>query len=151
VIGTGSYPEPGTSLEHLLYQVGVTVRKFTLRPAITAQLWHTKPTYAVPEGVIDHDQQGEQDVAKTLRLLPKIPFMQLPLQLPTRLKQLIPYHIAYELRCAPVGRDHHCLTVAMADPRDITAIGSLREVTGLTIFPVSCDISALNALLANKW
>jgi hypothetical protein len=80
-----------------------------------------------------------------------IPFMQLPNQLSSRLKQLIPYHIAQELRCIPVGRDHQYLTVAMADPSNNNAVHALKEITGLTIFPVSCDILALNALLAGKW
>jgi hypothetical protein len=77
--------------------------------------------------------------------------MQLPVKLPPRLKQLIPYQVALELSCVPVGRDHHCLTVAMADPTNSKALCSLRVVTGLTIFPVSCDVAALNAQLSNKW
>jgi hypothetical protein len=39
----------------------------------------------------------------------------------------------------------------MAEPSNSVAIGYLEEMTGLTIFPVSCDVSALNALLAYKW
>lgn len=150
VMGIGSYPEPGSSQEHLFHQVGMTVRRLTLRPAITTQLWNTKSTLTVPEEMLDRRLQDD-DHAKHIQVSPHIPFMQLPVQLPTRLKHLIPYRIASEIRCAPVGRDHHCLTVAMADPTNEAAIGSLREVTGLTIFPVSCEVSELNALLANKW
>ncbi|HJT56759.1 MAG TPA: hypothetical protein VJ761_09705, partial [Ktedonobacteraceae bacterium] len=79
------------------------------------------------------------------------PFMQLPSRLPQRLKQLIPYELALEIRCAPVGRDHNRLTVAMAHPSNIHAIQRLREVTGMTIFPVSCEAGALETLLTNGW
>src|SRR5947209_14375044 len=95
--------------------------------------------------------QNNQGTTTPGKALTSVPFMNLPAQLPRRLKQLIPYPTAFELRCAPVGRDHHCLTVAMADPINNAAIDRLREMTGLTIFPVSCDVSALNALLAHKW
>jgi hypothetical protein len=77
--------------------------------------------------------------------------MQLPAQLPARLKQLIPYSLALEIRCAPVGRDHNRLTVAMADPTNTESIRQLCEATGLSIFPVSCDVPALDTLLANGW
>ena len=151
VMGISSYPDPADSLERLLGQVGVTVRKFTLRPAITTQLWGTQSTHLHTVETMDHLLQDNQDPAKHNQLLTTVPFMNLPAQLPRRLKQLIPYPTAFELRCAPVGRDHHCLTVAMADPINNAAIDRLREMTGLTIFPVSCDVSALNALLAHKW
>ena len=151
VMGIASYPEADASLERLLYQVGVTARKFTLRPAIKTQLWGTQSTYLHTVEMADFQLQGNQDTARHGEVLTTVPFMNLPAQLPRRLKQLIPYPTAFELRCAPVGRDHHCLTVAMADPINNAAIDRLREMTGLTIFPVSCDVSALNALLAHKW
>jgi len=80
-----------------------------------------------------------------------IPFLHLPTKLSPRLKHLIPYSVAKQLQCAPVGRDHHTLTVAMADPADNQAIQRLKEVTGMTIFPVSCENEALLALLREKW
>src|SRR5258707_1340275 len=80
-----------------------------------------------------------------------VPFMQIPSRLPTRLKQLVPHALALELRCVPVGRDHNRLTVAMADPEDAWAISHLREATGMIIFPVCCEPSALETLLASKW
>ncbi len=78
-------------------------------------------------------------------------FLQLPTHLPKRLKQLIPYQLALEIRCAPVGRDHDRLTMAMADPTDTNALRQLEEATGLSIFAVSCDLEVLDALLARKW
>lgn len=152
VLGIGSYPESGPSLEQLLYHVGVTAFRFTLRPAITAQLLGIMPAMTEigepASAEPDHDQQKAPGSSRSAS---NVPFMQLPAQLPSRLRQLIPYHIALELRCAPVGRDHQYLTVAMADPNNSNAVHALRELTGLTIFPVACDISALNALLGTKW
>lgn len=165
VMGVGSYPEDGSSLEHLLYRVSITARRFTLRPAITAQLWNVTPHEQgetqspfhphLRQSV--HSSQSGQALSDTqtqlhsIKVHITIPYMQLPAQLPTRLKQLIPYSVACELRCAPVGRDHHCLTVAMIDPTDSSSIHTLSELTGLTIYPVSCDGDALDALLMNKW
>lgn len=153
VMGIASYTEAGASLEPLLFQVGVTARKFMLRPAITTQLWSTQSAYLHTVEKADLHLNDDLVTSRRAEVLATVlsPYMKLPAQLPRRLKQLIPYSIAVELRCAPVGRDHHCLTVAMADPTNSVAIGHLREVTGLTIFPVSCDVPALNALLAHKW
>jgi hypothetical protein len=152
MMGVSSYPESGPSIEHLLYHASITARRFTLRPAITTHLFgreriETRPT-SFAEGPYG---MALQTTELTGRASNSIPFMQLPAQLPTRLKHLLPYHVALELRCAPVGRDHHCLTVALADPTNSNVIRFLGELTGLTIFPVSCEITALNALLANKW
>jgi Type II secretion system (T2SS), protein E, N-terminal domain len=152
VLGIGSYPECGPSVEHLFYHVSVTAHRFTLRPAISAQLLGILSTTREGVGAPFADNQEDQPhLLKLMQAQGTIPFMQLPVQLPTRLKQLIPYHAARELRCVPVGRDHHCLTVAMADSTDSKALHALRKITGLTIFPVSCDVAALNALLADKW
>ncbi len=152
-LGVGSYPESGPSLEHLLYHVSIMAHRFSLRPAISEQLWGvmstTREEVETPFGSAQHDDQHQ--ALKVLQGQGNIPFMQLPEQLPSRLKQLIPYQVALELSCVPVGRDHHCLTVAMADPSNSSALRSLRVVTGLAIFPVSCDVAALNALLYNKW
>jgi Type II secretion system (T2SS), protein E, N-terminal domain len=149
VIGIGSYPEAGGSLEHLLHHVSVTTRRFTLPPAITTQTWDIATMQPDTEELIIVRAPDSHGNASSIS--PGVPFMQLPSQLPARLKHLIPYDIALQLRCAPVGRDHHCLTVAMAEPSNSASIQYLAEITGLTIFPVSCDISMLNTLLANQW
>ena len=160
VMGVGSYPEDGPSLEHLLHHVSITARRFTLRPAITTQLWSvTIHEQEEAQASITTRQQmsSSQSPADTQTQLHaikthiNIPHMQLPAQLPARLKQLIPYSVACKLRCAPVGRNHHCLTVAMLNPTDKSSIQTLRELTGLTIYPVSCNVDALDALLMNKW
>ncbi len=144
LLGIGSYPAQGTSVEHLLYHAGLATHTLTLRPALTSQMWH-KP----PDSV--GDIAANPVLALSARHKGNIPFMELPTGLPRRLKQLIPHYLALELGCAPVGRNHHYLTVAMADPANTHAIDRISETTGLTIFPVSCDAMALSALLASGW
>jgi hypothetical protein len=80
-----------------------------------------------------------------------VPYMELPHVLSKQLTQLIPYQIACELQCAPVGREHQCLTVAMREPSNREAISRLREITGLTIFPVACKEHELDDLLTYSW
>ncbi len=147
LMGIGSYPEPGTSLEHLLYHVSLMARRLTLRPAITTQLWEQKPARSSVETPAERAGSPPTGQARSSG----IPYMQLPPKLPDRLKHLLPYKLALELHCVPVGRDHHCLTVAMADPTNVTAICHLKEMTGMIIFPVSCEVAQLDALLEKKW
>jgi hypothetical protein len=150
VLGIGSYPEPGTSLELLLCHASSTVHRLTLRPAIMAQGWNGKDVTPIASKPLERFvEQAESVSANTAR--GNVPFMQLPTKLPARLKNLIPYALALELRCAPVGRDHHCLTVAVAGPPNRETLQRLREITGMTIFPVTCETAALDALLAEKW
>jgi len=150
VMGIGSYPESATSLELLLCHASSTVHRLTLRPAIMAQVWHGKDAASVASKPLERFvEQAESVSENTAR--GNVPFMQLPVKLPARLKNLIPYALALELRCAPVGRDHHCLTVAVADPTDRETLQRLREITGMTIFLVTCEVAALDALLAEKW
>lgn len=147
--GLGSYPEPATSLEELLYRTDLVQETITFRPAVIPQ----------PENVrvrpVHAEHASKNSRSKEARLHEAhangIPFMQLPSRLPTRLKHLIPHSLALELHCAPVGRDHNRLTVAMANPTDTQAIYHLCETTGMSIFPVSCEITALEILLASGW
>lgn len=160
-IGVASYPEPAKSFEAFLEQAGRAAYRLTLRPAVTAQLRSRQgePAGAANDAGQDASRSGSlrsrhEDVPD--RLPPGvqksgIPFMQLPARLPRRLRHLIPYHLARELRCAPVGRDHNRLTVAMAYPADAAALGLLKEATSMVIYPVACEAQALDALLANEW
>src|SRR5580700_5886769 len=43
-LGVGTYIDGASSLEHLLYQVGITSHRIHLRPVITAHLWDVKST-----------------------------------------------------------------------------------------------------------
>jgi len=150
LIGIGSYPKPGAALEDLLYYTGLLAHRLTLRPAVTTQLRGTGSTN-ISEAILYNRQQDHEDDSLSAARNSGIPFMELPSRLPPRLKQLIPFELALELRCAPVGRDHNRLTVAMAHPTDTQAVNRLRETTSLTIFPVACEIKMLDQLLAHGW
>jgi Type II secretion system (T2SS), protein E, N-terminal domain len=144
LMGMGTYPEPASSLEQLLYVTGLSAHCFTLRSAITTHLWDTASTLVQETGTKDEDAQNTKGQAG-------FPFMKLPPTIPSRLRQLLSYSLATELHCAPVGRNHHCLTVAMADPTNHEHVQRLRDATGLTIFPVTCDLEELDTLLSKKW
>ena len=144
LMGMSSYPEPASSLEQLHYFTGLAARCFTLRPAIITQLWNTSPSPSQETGVKDEHPQHAKGQAG-------FPFMNLPSTIPPRLRLLIPYSLATELCCVPVGRNHHCLTVAMAEPTNHEHVQRLHSATGLTIFPVSCDVEELTTLLTKSW
>jgi hypothetical protein len=150
LLGIGSYPKPGISLEEMLYHTGFIASRIILRPAVTTQL-HGPRSIGLSEGILFNRLRDEEDDSIVAARSNGIPYMQLPKRLSPRLKQLIPYNLALELGCAPVGRDHNRLTVAMAHPTDIQAISHLRETTGMTIFPVACEAKALNELLSHGW
>ena len=144
LMGMSSYPEPASSLEQLLYFTAVAARRFTLRPAIITQLRDTSPSPMQETEVKDeHPQHAKGQTG--------FPFMCLPATIPPRLQQLIPHSLATELCCVPVGRNHHCLTVAMAEPTNHEHVQRLHNATGLTIFPVSCDVEELTTLLTRSW
>ncbi|HTK08528.1 MAG TPA: hypothetical protein VL485_15280 [Ktedonobacteraceae bacterium] len=147
LLGCGSFPSPGSALEQLLLCASQPARRLTLRPALFHQFAHTPEALSV--GMIHASPADEP--AHTSPETVAVPFLDLPRELPPRLKQLLPYMVASELRCAPVGRDHHRLTVAMANPHDMRTVQHLSELTGMTIFPVSCEIEDLEILLAKKW
>jgi GGDEF domain-containing protein len=149
-LGIGTYPKPGASLEELLYQTGFIASRLLLRPAVTTQLHGTRSIGVVEVNLFNRNQDAENDSLVAARTN-GIPFMLLPARMSSRLKHLIPYTLACELRCAPVGRDHNRLTVAMAFPTDTWAIDLLRSTTGMTIFPVSCEAKALDNLLEQSW
>ncbi|HXZ03900.1 MAG TPA: hypothetical protein VEH81_03655 [Ktedonobacteraceae bacterium] len=149
-LGIGSYPKPGASQEELLYHTGFITSRIILRPAVTTQ-FHATGSIGLVEVNLYHRNQNEENDSFVAARNNGIPFMQLPARLPSRLKHLIPYTLACELRCAPVGRDHNRLTVAMAFPTDTQAIDRLRSTTGMTIFPVACEAKMLDGLLEHSW
>jgi hypothetical protein len=164
-LGAATYPHPAATVEQVLHYASVTARRLNLRPVIMTPTWEAQYSSNSSNGSSEHDQAAafspvralEIDteeripVAPPVRPLGRAPYMELPTRVPPRLRQLVPHTLAAELQCAPVGRDHLCLTVAMADPQDARSVRSLESATGLTIFPVSCDIAALQALLDEKW
>ena len=152
LMGTGTYLEPATSLEQLLYYTGLVARNFTLQPVISTQVQNitdTADTGMQRAHITKVEQDSNDDTCWHNNA--QIPFMRLPTELPRRLKQLIPYTVAVQLRCVPVGRNQHCLTVAMANPSRHETLQRLAALTGMTIFPVSCEDDALDLLLDQQW
>jgi hypothetical protein len=149
-LGIGSYPKPGASLEDLLYHTSIMANQIILRPAVITQLHDPRPNDVLELNLYNHNPDDDNDTRVAARNN-GIPFMQLPTQLPARLQQLIPYTLACELHCAPVGRDHNRLTVAMAYPTDLQAIDRLHTATNMVIFPVACVAKALDDLLELSW
>lgn len=149
VLGVATYPEPSCTLEHWLAQAGEVQEKIIFRPVVAtrAERSRTRAIRAAEALRNPHSKEARLQAARANG----IPFMQIPSRLPTRLQQLIPHPLALKLHCAPVGRNHNQLTVAMANPLDDQAIQYLREATGMTIYPVSCEITALETLLSSGW
>jgi hypothetical protein len=98
-------------------------------------------------------QECESNVTPVDRrwAIPSMDLFDLPKVLPLRLTRLLPHDLACELRCVPIGRSSHDLTVAMADPTNNDSVRRLEAVTGMTIFPVSCDEDDLNNFLSANW
>ena len=99
-----------------------------------------------------HHQLG--NAAYQLILRPALyaqPYIALPATLPERLKSLLPCSLARKLRCVPLGREHHSMTVALLDPTNDSIIDQLRQITGCTIYPVLCIEEELNHLLNAGW
>lgn len=161
VMGVGSYPTPAPTLERLLYAAGNTSYRLEFPGAPYANRREAGCDQDENAAFWDEDERETGDhlpaafaikhVYTNLPLSRSAPFMHLPAQIPARLKQLIPYEIARSLQCVPAGRSHHSLTVAMAHPQNTEHIDTLQAVTGLTIFPVSCDLPTLANLLEQPW
>lgn len=148
-LGIGTYPDPASTLDIMYQHVGHMIHSLTLRPVITTQPGGCLP---LPIMALAAEQLNYGNDASRAGMDGMIvPYMQLPHALPEQLTQLIPYQIACELQCAPVGREHQCLTVAMCEPSNNEAIARLQEITGLTIFPVACKENELDNLLICSW
>ena len=148
VLGMGTYPDPASTLDGIYQHATRIAHTLTLRPAITNQLRGYSP---LPVMELTAKQLSWKSSLLTGKKEPIVPSMELPQTLSKRLTRLIPYQVACELRCAPVGREHQCLTVAMCEPSNHEAVARLREITGLVIFPVVCEEEELNALLTRRW
>lgn len=161
VMGVGSYPTPAPTLDRLLYAAGNTSYRLAFPDAPFANRWEAGRDQDEDVAFWDEDERETGDhlpatfaiehVYTHMPLSRSAPFMHLPVQIPVRLKQLLPYEVARSLQCVPAGRSHHSLTVAMAHPQNTEHIDTLQAVTGLTIFPVSCDLTALANLLEQPW
>ncbi|GCF06454.1 hypothetical protein KDI_00180 [Dictyobacter arantiisoli] len=147
VFGYGTYPQPSASLDALYQQIEYCAYTVTFRPALVA---HRRGVRSVPVLVSERQPDHKQPVGNA-SLTGAVPYLELPHVLPKRVKALLPYQIACEFHCAPVGYERQQLTVAMREPTNATMLTRLHEITGLTIFPVACEEQELNALLIHPW
>jgi hypothetical protein len=141
MMGIGSFPDPAATPEQLYQQVSHVLHSLTLRPAITTQLHGVRPDpfYSLRAATLSAHQKEA------------VPFMELPQALPTRVTRWLGVDLARELQCVPVGHEQHVLTVALVDPTNRTTIARLQDYTGMTIFPVACEVEELRALLLQGW
>ncbi len=142
--GMGTATTPETTVEQIIHAASREARTFVLRPVLPHTLLHAYTRQPLPSDL-------ENDNIAAPRPSSRVPFMHLPPKLSARLRHVISYRIAQELRCAPVGRNNHCLTVAMATPDNSSQIHYLASITGMTIFPVSCSEDELDLLLSQEW
>ncbi|MGC8744937.1 MAG: GspE/PulE family protein [Verrucomicrobiia bacterium] len=69
------------------------------------------------------------------------------LNVDNELLKLVPFSIAKRLQVIPISKDEKTLTVAMADPFNVSAIDSLEQITGLKINVVTATVrEILNAI-----
>ncbi len=148
-LGIATYPEPACSIEQLLSLASLVARHLTLRPALQRKRHGKQP--GIDKRDVFESPQHKGMPAQTSVKQQAVPFLALPPELPQRLTHLIPYDLACQLRCAPVGRDQHSLTVAMVEPTNSESVHHLQKITGLFIFTVACDEQALTLLLAKRW
>lgn len=93
-------------------------------------------------------EEGTEEEFSMLARKLGIPYLSLlPRETPKRVQQLVNPRLAQELRCYPLGRERNMLTVAMVNPQDGPALDRLRQETGLSIFPVLTNPSALQTAL----
>lgn len=140
-------PSSVISFKQLYYQLGKACHTLTLRPIISVHTSGGRPAPVVELSPIYTAYVRQEETGKAAG----IPYLELPRAVPERLAQLIPYPVACELQCVPVGREQQQLTVAMREPTDGAAIARLRNLTGYSIFPVACDQQQLNNLLIDGW
>jgi len=148
LFGYASYPQQSTQLDQLLDNASIQARSLVLRPILNIQA----TTNVLAEEPASKKKSVRETVARSRRTVGSgIPFLQLPDAVPAQLQALVPYVLALQWQCVPVGRDHQRLTVALADPLNSSVIEDLAAHTGMTIFPVACSEQDLDALLKKGW
>lgn len=68
-------------------------------------------------------------------------------RVPVRYRQFLPLPVMKRFQCIVVGSAQGTLTVAITDPQNISAIESLRRITGQAIFPVLIDPNRMRLLI----
>ena len=79
----------------------------------------------------------EKDKARCIGKQNNVPFVELARrEMDPGVARLVPHRLAMRLRAVPIERSDMAVSVAMANPLDITAIDELQAHTGLEIDPV---------------
>ncbi len=133
-IGHSAYPDSGQDAQQCLTIAQTARRTLDFRPKKSA------PALSMPAG-------EDSELPQLARQL-GVPYLSLlPRKLPLRVRHLLSPTLAQELHCFPVGRERDVLTVAIADPRDCSALDRLRQETGLHIFPILVPPNELQTAL----
>lgn len=152
LLGIGSKTKTDTSFENLFSNAARVARAFHLRPIIPPPALYERTE--AQDGIVSSPAELSRKtlgVHESKKVLSNIPFMTLPTEISARLKHFVPHNVAVQIRCVPIGRNHHYLTVAMTNPNNQHTIQRLAELTGMMIFPVACDDDALDLLLDRSW
>ena len=99
--------------------------------------------YLVQEGLIREDKIINQ-ISKQLKIERYVPD---DYPVDQGLSGLIPIDIAQKYQIAPLKKKMNLLTVAMADPMDISAIDYSEMLTNMEITPVICSEKEINQLI----
>jgi hypothetical protein len=144
-IGHSAYPAPCASIETWLEAAKKELLHFDL-PGEKAARKQARSRQSQGQGP-DQEELSEEELPVLARKL-GIPYLSLlPRGTPKRVQQLVNPRLAQELRCYPLGRERNMLTVAMVNPQDRSALDRLQQETGLSIFPVLTNPSALQTAL----
>jgi len=140
-IGHSAYPAPCASIETWLEAAKKEQLHFDL-PGEKAARKQARTRQGQGQ-----EELSEEELPVLARKL-GIPYLSLlPRKTPKRVQQLVNPRLAQELRCYPLGRERNMLTVAMVNPQDRSALDRLQRETGLSIFPVLTNPSALQTAL----
>jgi|SRR5579884_1092190 len=142
-IGHSAYPIPCASIETGIEMAKKELLHFDL-PGEKAARKQARNRQSQGQ---EQEEFNEEDLPVLARKL-GIPYLSLlPRKTPKRVQQLVNPRLALELRCYPLGRERNMLTVAMVNPQDRSALDRLQRETGLSIFPVLTNPSALQTAL----
>jgi len=99
--------------------------------------------YLIREGIVREEQIIDQ-ISRQMKIA-KYDSNKYPVD--QSLAGLIPFWMAQKYQVVPLRKKMHLLTVAMADPMDITAIDSTEVLTNMEVFPVVCSEKEINQLI----
>ncbi len=141
--GYNAYPAPCTSIDTCIE----AAKKEQLHFDLPGEKTMRKTARGHQSQSQNRVEVTEEELSTLARKL-GIPYLSLlPRETPKRVQQLVNPKLAQELRCYPLGRERNKLTVAMVNPQDGPALDRLRQETGLSIFPVLTNASALQTAL----